>query len=237
MVSYTIDTMTSRLTTFTDTAVKHADMHVKPSKTFTRLVCTQEEVKPATPAEIKAVESEFKCPCSFKEAGCTACFETEQVMQTHRATYTYNYNTTEEQYAIEEIQEVFGKSSRKLFRVKWAGYDGVDTTSWVPEHLLRRDDYNTIIDDFWKATVIDEHRDFYPDPDDHPRCWVCGWSSKSNNQCYLKAHLTRTGHHWSAQRERRTHSMVKRKFKLQKILQQQESKPHVFWGSQQIKNS
>ena len=133
-------------------------------------------------------------------------------MQTHRATCTFNYATTEADAPVEGIVTVYGKKSRRLFMVKW----GDGSTTWEPEHLLRRDNCGHLIDEFWDATNLHRDTEFIPDPGNHPRCWVCGWASKSPKPGFLKAHLTRAKHHWTKQAKNRTHRAAKHAVEIKK---------------------
>ena len=132
------DTLTERLNTIADAAIKETDMYVKLKKAFSKIVEEQEQVSVATLAEVKAVEDKYKFPCSFCNDGYTARFKTDAAMQTHRISCTFNYATTDKAWEVEEIRAVFGRTERKLFLVKWADFaeDHPEATSWQPEHLL-----------------------------------------------------------------------------------------------------
>ena len=56
MVSYTADQQSERLTRFADGAIRLADMHINPSKTFTQHVQVQPEVEAATTEELTKVQ-------------------------------------------------------------------------------------------------------------------------------------------------------------------------------------
>lgn len=77
MTEWYVEDMTARLTEFADAAVKHTDMRVKPSKTFTQLVGKQDEVEKATEEEVKKKTSRYKFECTYAAAGCSQRFKGE----------------------------------------------------------------------------------------------------------------------------------------------------------------
>ena len=79
-------------------------------------------------------------------------------MYVHRNTCQFNYGTSEEAYELETIVAVFGKAKRKLFKVKWQGYQ---EQSWEPGHLLLRDGCSDSIKEFWLKSGINPALDFY----------------------------------------------------------------------------
>ena len=193
MASVTVEEMTERLTKFADAALARADMKTKLSKTWTQHVSRQEKQEPATAEEIAAKEASYKHPCYFERDGCTARFKTKQGMLTHTTTCPFNYANSSKYFEVEEVRAVYGKASRKLFFVKWEGYPETEN-SWVPEGSLLRDGCKESIDDFWLKSGINPAKDFYPDPEARPRCWMCGYACSNPAMRFLKAHLTVHGH-------------------------------------------
>ena len=117
MLDKTVEAMTARLTKFADEAKAQVDMKVKPSKTYTQIVQRQEKTAPATTEEIEKKEKKYKFKCPFE--GCDERFKTKNGMLIHRATCDCGYSTTEKKFEVGEILAVFGKSSRKLYKVRW----------------------------------------------------------------------------------------------------------------------
>ena len=115
-------------------------------------------------------------------------------MLQHAAHCAFNYQNSSQYTPVEEIIAVFGKSQRKLFLVKWEGHPGED--SCLPEHSLLEDGCKDSIDEFWHKSGLNPALDFYPDPHNLPRCWMCGYACKNPHPKYLKAHITRNGHNW-----------------------------------------
>ena len=115
--------------------------------------------------------------------------------------------------------------------MKWTNYP--DEDSWELEHMLLQDGCKPTIDEYWLRTGGNPAQDFHPDPDGKRRCWVCGWTSKSNDARYLKAHLTRTNHKWST---KRAHLTAKKDVKRDKLKERQDSLPKVRWGEQEVSN-
>ena len=114
---------------------------------------------------------------------------------------------------------------------------GDNVTSWVSEYLILRDDCKECIDEFWSSNELNPTKDFYPGPEGLPHCWICGWASKNNKDLrYLNTHLTRGRHHWDKQSENRTHASAKIDVLLQKRLQQQQDKSHVYWYEKEVAN-
>ena len=68
-------------------------------------------------------------------------------MVIHTASCQCNYVNSNKYYTVEAIRAVYGKSSLKLFLVKWEGY-GEDENSWVTEDSLLCDGFKEIIDNF-----------------------------------------------------------------------------------------
>ena len=128
-----VEELTTRLTNFADAAIEEADMYVKLKKTFSQIVQDQEKAAPPTEQDIKEVEQDYKFTCEFADRGCTVRLKTQRAVNIHSVKYTFGYGATEESFEIEEIKEVYGKASRRLFKVKWVGYDEM---SWEPEHHL-----------------------------------------------------------------------------------------------------
>ena len=193
MIAPDVEQMTVRLTKFADASKSEADMELKMSKTFTQHVCRQAKVDAATPQEIKAKEQEYKFSCLFCDAGCDARFKTEQGMLRHATTCDFNYGVSSKYYEVEKVMAVYGKASRKLFRVRWAGY-GEDEDSWETEHSLLRDGCKESIDDFWMRTGTNPALDYYADPEGRPRCWMCGYACPNPDPRFLKRHITTKKH-------------------------------------------
>ena len=231
MISPDAPTLSTRLTRFADAAADKADMHVKLPKTFTQHVKVQQKVTPASAKEIKKIEDKYEFPCLFQGAGCDARFKTKSGMLTHTSSCPYNYDTTQNFFEIERIVGVYGHNRRKLFKVQWRGYKGAD--SWEPEHSLLRDGCKDSIDEFWLRTGINPAQDFYPDPENRPRCVMCGWTANSMDPRYVKAHQKRKGHQWN---KRRAHTTAKRDVKRNKLKQLQQQEEKVRWGSREVEN-
>ena len=153
-------------------------------------------------------------------------------MLIHRAQYKFNYGTTEESFTVKGIKEVYGKAARRLYLVEWCDHPGSE--SWEPEHLLLEDGCKPTIDEFWLRSKKNLASAYHLDPNDKPRCWVCGWSSsKSDKPRYLKAHLTRKKHWWSTHRNRLS---AKKDVRRDKLEARQEALPKVKWGNKPVKN-
>ena len=211
---------------------KEADMFVKLPKTFTQIVQTQPKVGAATKEEIAKVQASYPVPCDFAGAGCDARFKTKRAMYIHRNNCNYNYNTSEKPHEVKEIVGVYGRTERKLFKVSWAGCPGQD--SWVPEHLLLRDNCAESIEDFWANSNTNPALNFFKDPNNTPRCWMCGWSSSKKNKVKgLKAHIRLRKHKWAPARAQ----LCERKdIKQAKLTAQQEQFEHVYWGEEKVRN-
>ena len=132
---------------------------------------------------------------------------------------------------MEKIIAVYGKAQRRLFLVRWANYPGQD--SWQKEHSLLQDGRKDVIDDFWIRSGLNPAADFFPDKEGRPRCWMCGWASKSMDPRYLKSHIKRKGHKWEKTRAQR---QARRDIHLDKLELQQLQRPHVQWGDLKVQN-
>ena len=147
---------------------------------------------------------------------------------------SYNYGRTEKAYPVEEVLNVFGKSTRKLFFVRCEGYPGQN--SWVPEDPLIQDGCTEAIKDFWTKSGKNPALDYYADPDGDVgmRCWMCGWKSNKRNKIRgLQMHIRRKDHKWNKKRAQQTERRdVKRKMleAMQKLL------PKVCWGELEVDN-
>ena len=119
--------MTKRLTKFADEELNQVDMKVKLSKTFSQIVQQQEAVDTTSAAEIVTKEKQYKFHCSFAEEGCTQRFKTKLGMRIHRATCNFGHVTIVEKIEVDKVVEVFGKGSRKLYKVKWACHYTINT--------------------------------------------------------------------------------------------------------------
>ena len=134
---------------------------------------------------------------------------------------------------VNHIRAVFGKAERKLFLVRWEGYEEEDD-SWETEHSLLRDGCKESIDEFWLRTKINPALDFYPDPDDRPRCWMCGYTCSTNTAPrFLKCHITKAKHNWHKQR---AHLRTKLDIKHDKLEAMQDKLQKVKWGDQTVSN-
>ena len=233
MVEEAVTAMTERLTTFADKAIEKADMKMKLQKTFTQHVQVQEAVSTATTAEINKKESSYKHVCAFAKAGCTARFKTKKGMLRHKCSCRFGYTwISEKQYEVAEILDVFGRIERRLFLVRWTNYPGED--SWQSGHMLMEDGCMESIKEFWIKSGKNPAQDYYPPPDGKSRCWICAWTCKKpDDGRYLKAHLTRSGHWWDAQR---AHVTAKKDIKRDKIEQRQETMAPVKWGDKEVRN-
>ena len=147
-------------------------------------------------------------------------------MLVHSAGCKFNHGATEETFEVNDIKAVYGRAVRKLYLVEWRDHPGKD--SWEPEHMLLEDGCKPTIDEFWARSKRNPANQFFPEPEGKPRCWVCGWSSKSNNPRYLKAHLTRKKHWWDTSRPRLT---AKKDVRSDKLEVHQKSLPKVKWGT------
>lgn len=135
-------------------------------------------------------------------------------MRIHRATCNFGHVTIVEKIEVDKVVEVFGKGSRKLYKVKWAGYPDPANDTWETEKMLLEDGCREVIEDFWDRTGACRTLDYYPDKDNYPRCWMCGWSCKKNKTPrFLKAHITRKQHSWS---KARAHITAKRDIEHEK---------------------
>lgn len=103
----------------------------------------------------------------------------------------------------------------------------------MSENLLLLDGCKESIDSFWARTSKNPAQELYVLEDGKPRCWMCGWTSKSKDPRYLKSHLKITGHKWSRVRAHRTARKDVRKAKFELA---QEHKQYVYWGNKQVSN-
>ena len=198
MTEWRVQDMTTRLTEFADAAVEHADMKVKLSKTYSQIVCRQEKVGALTEEAIKKMMKSYKYACTFAKAGCTQRFKTKKGMAIHACSCSFNYGRTEEAFPVEEVLEVFGKATRKLFLVQWEGYPGQD--SWVPEDSLIQDGCAEAIKEFWIKSGKNPAQNYYADPDGDVgmRYWMCGWKSdKTDKVKGLRMHIRMKDHKWT----------------------------------------
>ena len=192
----------------------------------------QENERPPSAEEIAKKEASYEHPCYFEKDGCPARFKTMQGMLTHTTTCPFNYANTSKYFDVEAIRAVYGKAERKLFLVKWEGYEESEN-SWLPEQSLLRDGCKESIDAFWLESGLNPAEDFYKDPDCRPRCWMCGWACDNPHPKYLKAHLTRKGHNWY---KKRAHQSEKKDVKKDKYEAAQTAMQKVRWGEQDVRN-
>ena len=184
--------------------------------------------------EIAKKESKYKFKCPFVAEGCSERFKTKNGMMIHRASCNCGYSTTEKKFVVGEILAVFGKASRKLYRVRWENYPDPEEDTWETEKMLLEDGCRETIDEFWERSGICRTLDFYPDPVGLNRCWMCGWTCrKSNDHRYLKTHIKRAKHKW---KKRRAHLTAKRDVKKDKLEEMQNALLHVHWGDLKIEN-
>ena len=132
----TVTAMTKRLTLFANESRARADMKVKPTKTFTQIVQRQTTVATPTAGEIEKVEAKYKHKCPYSKEGCKARFKTKHGMMVHRASCNFGYSTTEKKFKVEKITAVFGKSERKLYKVRWQNYPDPSEDTWETEQML-----------------------------------------------------------------------------------------------------
>ena len=139
-------------------------------------------------------------PCLFEQDECTVRFKSKQGMLIHTNEHLcIQLCKSSKYFEIQEIRSVFDKVSRKLFLVKWAGYDETENP-WKSEGSLLRDGCKENIDTFWLESGISPAQEFYPNPDAKPRCWMCGYVCNNTIMRFLKTHITRTGHNWCKSR-------------------------------------
>lgn len=234
MAEATVEAMSQRLTRFANASSEHADMKVKPAKTFTQIIQRQDAVDKATVTEIMQKEKKYKFKCPFADEGCNARFKTKNGMMIHRATCDCGYSTTEKKFVVGDIVQVFGKASRKLYKVRWKNYPDPEDDSWESEKMLLQDGCREVIDNFWERSGKCRTLDFYPDPDGLNRCWMCGWICKKNNDVrYLKTHIKRMKHRWN---KSRTHLTAKRDVRKDKLAERQNQLMRVYWGDSPLDN-
>ena len=220
-----VQDMSKRLTSLADGAEADADMKVSIKKTFTQHVGKRDDIK-ISKEEAAAAQDSFSHKCDF----CNRKFNSRKAMLLHRNSCIHQYNTTEEVFTVEDIVGVFGWLENRWLLVKWEGYEEPD---WQPEHLLRRDGCHDAIREFWCKNGLDPGKIFYQD-NDHHRCDVCARSYRRKQD--LKAHKTRTGHHYLQQRSKVTPSAVA-KATLHKRIELQKELPMVAWGEQKVENN
>ena len=136
-------------------------------------------------------------------------------MKIHCCNCVFNYGLTDQKWEVEEIIDVFGNTSRKLFLVRWSGRPGEE--SWEKEHSLLQDGCYPSIKRFCHKSGKNPALNFYPDPDGEPdtRCWMCGWkSTAANKQIGLKTHIRKKKHQWH---RRRAHLTEREEIKRDKL--------------------
>ena len=234
MCEEAVDNMSIRLTNFADAALEKADMKVKLAKTFSQHIQELQKVEAATTDEIKTTMTKYKHACEFVKAGCRQRFKTKAGMKVHSCSCNFNYGLTDKKWEVEEIVDVFGNASRKLFLVRWTGRPGED--SWEKEHSLLEDGCAESIRDFWIKSGKNPALDYYSDPDGEvgTRCWMCGWKSTANNKHRgLQTHIRLKKHHWS---KKRSHLTERKDIKKQKLEAIQDKLPKVKWGDRDVDN-
>ena len=225
MLDQDTQTMTIRLTPLADAAKQEADMEVSMPKTFSQHVGKRTGIK-VTKVEAVSAQMAFKHKCDF----CDRRFKTSRDMLIHRNNCVHQYNTTDETYVVEDIVGVFGRIEARWMLVKWEGYSEPE---WEREHLLRRDGCHAAIRSFWAKSGLSPDKEFYEDAHSH-RCDVCARTFKRRQD--LKAHKTRTGHHFQIQKEKVT-AMAVKAAKLKKRTEMQDAMPKVRWGEQEADNA
>ena len=225
MLDQDTQTMTIRLTALADAAKQEADMEVSMPKTFSQHVGKRAGIK-VTKVEAVTAQMAFKHKCDF----CDRRFKTSRDMLIHRNNCVHQYNTTDETYVVEDIVGVFGRIEARWMLVKWEGYPEPE---WEREHLLRRDGCHAAIRSFWAKSGLSPDKEFYEDVHSH-RCDVCARTFKRRQD--LKAHKTRTGHHFQIQKDKVT-AMAVKAAKLKKRTAMQDAMPKVRWGEQEADNA
>ena len=235
MCDEAVNGMTTRLTNFANAAQKEADMKVKLAKTFSQHVQPLQIIGKITDEEVEQRMRQYKHACEFVKAGCTQRFKTKTGMKIHSCNCNYNYGLTDEKWEVEKIIDVFGKSTRKLFMVKWKDKPGED--SWQKEHSLLQDGCYPSIKAFWNESGKNPASDYYPDPDGEPetRCWMCGWKSTAKNKKLgLTTHIRKKKHQWH---KRRANLTERKDIKREKLEALQQTMPKVKWGNEEVNNS
>ena len=138
-----------------------------------------------------------------------------------------NYTNSSKYYDVEEIRTVYGKASHKLFLMKWEGYPE-SKKSWLTEHSLLQDGCKESIDDFCLKSGISPTKEFYPDPEARPRCWMCGYTCETNTAPhFLKCHITKAKHNWF---KWRAHLQTKTDILCDKL----EALQKIKWGDRDV---
>ena len=83
MVEWRVKDMTTRVTELTDTTVKHADMQVKLSKTFSQKVGKQDLVIDTIKEEIEKKKPGYIFECEYTATGYTQQFKTKKGLRVH----------------------------------------------------------------------------------------------------------------------------------------------------------
>ena len=95
---------------------------------------------------------------------------------------------------------------------------------------MLRDGYRESIKEFWLASGLNPAQDFYADPDDKPKCWICGWATEEADPRLpkrpLDTHIQRKKHQWkrrhtckTARRDIRRDKMEARQQTMEKVKQ------------------
>ena len=220
----TVEGMTERLTAIADASKNEADMVVSMPKIFSQHVHKRDAIT-VTEEEARAAEEGYGHKCDF----CPRKFKSQRNMLIHRATCIYNYDTTDEVFAIEKITGVFGYRGVRWFRVKYQGYEEEE---WSRENLLIRDGCMDSIRNFWAASGLNPSKAFYADPDGAHRCTVCNKTFRRAQD--LKSHRTRMKHR-DEKRNQVTRTAVV-DAALTKRKNQQKLLPKVKGGNKEAEN-
>ena len=218
------DTMSLRLTTLGDAAKHEADMEISMAKTYSQHVGRRSDIS-VTHEEVREAQKTFAHRCDF----CDRRFRSNRAMLIHRQSCVHQYNTTDEVFTVEDIVGVFGRIEARWMLVKWEGYEQPE---WEREHLLRRDGCHAAIRSFWTRSGLSPDKKYYEDESAH-RCDVCARAYKRKQD--LKAHRTRTGHHFQQQQDKVTATATSAA-KLKKRTDMQDKLPKVRWGDLEADN-
>ena len=118
LASASITTMSKRLTNIAEGSEEDADMTLHCGKTKSMIVERQDPIQRPSEEQIKVTETDYKHECEF----CGRHFKISRGCRIHKVSCQKWHGLIEEEFEVEQINEVFGTPKDRWFHVQWSGH-------------------------------------------------------------------------------------------------------------------